>query len=138
MRHLAPSLGQKLDRMIAFYHHRNEPELTLQAVATIVGQKAGQQIAVEVLERVRSGELTVLPEQIADALCDSLGVDRSYLRETGGQDIDIDQRLRLWIAIRDRGLDHFAARATSLTREDFEKLIGEVERMAPATAAQRG
>ncbi len=55
MRHLAPSLGQKLDRMIAFFHHRNEPELTLQAVATIVGQKAGEQISVETLEQIRSG-----------------------------------------------------------------------------------
>ena len=131
MRHLAPSLGQKLDRMIAFFHHRNEPELTLQAVATIVGQKAGEQISVETLEQIRSGELTSLPEAISDAICDAFGVDRDYLRLSGGRDIDIDQRLRLWIAIRDRGLDHFAARATTLSREDFEKLISEVERLTP-------
>ncbi|MFD5812347.1 hypothetical protein ACFWG3_27400, partial [Rhodococcus aetherivorans] len=52
---------------------------------------------------------------------------------SGGRDIDIDQRLRLWITIRDRGLHHFAARATSLTREDLERLIAEIERMTPQT-----
>ncbi|MDV6296512.1 hypothetical protein [Rhodococcus aetherivorans] len=137
MNYLAPSLGQKLERLLAFYHHRNEPELTLQAVATIVGQRIGEPVPVELLDEVRSGERTSLPVTITDALCDAFKVDRDYLRLSGGRDIDIDQRLRLWITIRDRGLHHFAARATSLTREDLERLIAEIERMTPQTGGLR-
>ncbi|CRK54615.1 conserved protein of unknown function [Rhodococcus sp. RD6.2] len=128
MKHLAPTLGQKLDRLFAFYHHRDEPELTTQAVATLVGQRIGEPVTVELLANARAGDVESLPTAMADALCDLFGVDRDYLRLSGSKDIDIDQRLRLWTAIRDRGLNHFAARATTMTREDLEMLIAEVNR----------
>ncbi|MFF0818394.1 hypothetical protein ACFYVR_25090 [Rhodococcus sp. NPDC003318] len=133
MKHLAPTLGQKLDRLFAYCHHRDEPELSTQAVATLVGQRIGEPVAVTLLESARAGDVESLPVAIADALCDLFGVDRDYLRLTGGKDIDIDQRLRLWTAIRDRGLNHFAARATAMTREDVEKLIAEVNRFPVQT-----
>ena len=61
-----------------------------------------------------------------------MGVDRSYLRPGSGLDIDIDQRLRLWIEIRDRGIEHFQARATSVTRDELEDLIAHI-RTIPLT-----
>lgn len=128
MIHMAPTLAQKLDRLVAFYHHRGEPELSLQAVATIAGRKLGEPIPAQLLEDVRAGVQSSLPDPVADAICDVFGVDRDYLRQSGGRDIDIDQRLRLWTAIRDRGLDHFAARATELSREDVEELIAQVNK----------
>ena len=133
MKHLAPNLGQKLERLFAFYHHRDEPELSTQAVATLVGQRIGEPVAVDLLESARAGEVDSLPTAMADALCDLFGVDRDYLRISGGKDIDIDQRLRLWTAIRDRGLNHFAARAAAMSREDIEKLIAEVNRFPVQT-----
>lgn len=133
MKHLAPTLAQKLARLREFYHHREEPELSLQAVATVVGQKVNKIVPVEMLEEVESGELTSLPLEISDAICDTFGVSRDYLRLSGEADIDHDQRLRLWILIRDRGLDHFSARSARLTREDFEELIAQVATMQVAT-----
>jgi hypothetical protein len=133
MKHLAPTLGQKLDRLVAFYHHRDENELTSQAVATLAGQKLGRPVSVELIEQARDGDIDSLPGDIANALCDVFGVEHDYLQHVGDKDIDIDQRLRLWIAIRDRGLNHFAARAADLSREDFEKLIAEVNSFPLAT-----
>lgn len=133
MKHLAPTLGQKLDRLVAFYHHRDEDELTNQAIATLAGQKLGRPVSVELIEQARDGDIDSLPSDIANALCDVFGVEHDYLQHVGDKDIDIDQRLRLWIAIRDRGLNHFAARAADLSREDFEKLIAEVNSFPLAT-----
>lgn len=136
MKHLAPTTAQKLARLLDFYHHRDEPALTLQALATVVGQKVKEIVPLKLLEGVQSGEIEKLPVPVADAICDTIGVDREYLRLSGDIDIDIDQRLRLWILIRDRGLNHFAARSADLTRADFEELIAQVSTMtaAPATA----
>ncbi|MFD5329565.1 hypothetical protein ACVH9Z_31640 [Rhodococcus opacus] len=127
--HLSPSLSQKLERMRDFYHHRNEPRLSLQAVATMAGRNLSRPVSAELLERVESGEVRDLPVDIADAICDAMGVDRSYLRPENGLDVDIDQRLRLWIAIRDRGIEHFQARATSVTRDELEDLIAHIRTM---------
>ena len=136
MKHLAPTTAQKLARLLDFYHHRDEPALTLQALATVVGQKVKEIVPLELLEGVQSGEIENLPVPVADAICDTIGVDREYLRLSGDIYIDIYQRLRLWILIRDRGLNHFAARSADLTRADFEELIAQVSTMtaAPATA----
>ena len=131
--HLSPSLSQKLDRMRDFYHHRSEPRLSLQAVATMAGRNLSRPVSVELLERVEAGDVQQLPTDVGDALCDALGVDRSYLRPGSGLDIDIDQRLRLWIEIRDRGIEHFQARATSVTRDELEDLIAHI-RTIPLTS----
>lgn len=135
MKHLAPTTAQKLDRLLDFYHHRDEPALTLQALATVVGQQVKEIVPLELLEGVQSGEIETVPVRVADAICDTIGVDREYLRLSGGVDIDIDQRLRLWILIRDRGLNHFAARSADLTRADFEELIAQVSTMTAAPSA---
>ena len=137
MKHLPPTTAQKLSRLLEFYHHRDEPELTLQALATVVGQKAKELVPVELLEDVQSGALKSFPATVADAICDTIGVDRDYLRVSGGRDIDIDQRLRLWILIRDRGLNHFAARSANLTRADFEELIAQVSEIGRASCRER-
>ncbi|WP_072690862.1 hypothetical protein [Rhodococcus marinonascens] len=127
--HLSPSLSQKLERMRDFYHHRNEPRLSLQAVATMAGRHLSRPVPAELLEKAASGEVRELPRDVADALCDAMGTDRSYLQPGSGLDIDLDQRLRLWIEIRDRGIDHFAARATSVTRDELEELIAHIQTM---------
>ena len=66
MKHLAPTLGQKLDRLFAYCHHRDEPELSTQAVATLIGQRIGEPVSLgcvrvpndiiaEIAERVQLG-----------------------------------------------------------------------------------
>ncbi|MBM4575123.1 hypothetical protein GS489_33515, partial [Rhodococcus hoagii] len=107
--------------MIAFFHHRNEPELHV-AGGSHHRRAEGRRADLGRDPRadpIRGADR--LPEAISDAICDTFGVDRDYLRLSGGRDIDIDQRLRLWIAIRDRGLDHFAARPPRCRAKNFEK-----------------
>ncbi|MFD1812067.1 hypothetical protein [Rhodococcus gannanensis] len=128
MTYHSPDLRQKLDRLFAYFHRRNDPELTTVEVATMATEHCGTTVSPTLLDAARSGAIDALPPTVADALCDVFGVDRDYLRLTGGRDIDIDQRLRLWTAIRDRGLQHFAARAADLSRDDLEHLIDEVNR----------
>ncbi|EME23402.1 hypothetical protein [Rhodococcus triatomae] len=130
MTHHSPSLRQKLDRLFAYFHRRDEPEPTTVAVAAMATEHSGTAVSPDLLDAARCGEVDALPTAVADALCDVFGVDRDYLRLSGGRDIDIDQRLRLWTAVRDRGLQHFAARAVDLSRDDLELLIDEVNRSA--------
>jgi len=123
-RHL--TLASKLDRLFAFYHARTEPELGHHDVAIILGQRIGRVIDPQILTDARAGRRDSLDPEICDALCALFGVEPSYLRESGGRDVDIDLRLCLWTLARDRGLHHIAARCAAISRDQMQKLIDEI------------
>ncbi|KQU35689.1 hypothetical protein ASH04_23745 [Rhodococcus sp. Leaf233] len=134
MDYLKISLAHKVNRLFDFYHRRGEPQVDVQSVAVVLGQKLDRQIDPDYLSEMRKGSISQneVDQQLRNALCAFFGVDQAYLTETSGRDIDIDQRLRLWIIVRDKGLDYFAARANGLTRVEFEALIAEVQALPAA------
>jgi hypothetical protein len=123
--------ADRLNRLFAYYHARLEPELTEQAVATIVGQALSRrdeypdyfQLDPKILVDVRQGRRD-LPLDIADAICDQVGADRDYFRGSDKQVHAIDQTLRLWTIARDLGLNHLACRGMS--PEHIDSLIDEL------------
>lgn len=136
MDYLKISLAHKVNRLFDFYHRRGEPQVDVQSVAVVLGQKLDRQVDPDYLTALREGSIaqSEADQQILDALCEFFGVDKKYLTEIAGRDIDIDidQRLRLWIIVRDKGLDYFAARANGLTRAEFEALIAELQALPAA------
>lgn len=132
MDHLRISLSHKVNRLFDFYHRRGEPQVDVQSLAIVLGQKLHRQINPAYLTAIRAGSVVDVDEEILVALCEFFGVDEQYLTETAGRDIDIDQRLRLWILVRDKGLGYLAARANGLTRVELEALIAEVQALPAA------
>lgn len=134
MDYLKISLAHKVNRLFDFYHRRGEPQVDVQSVAVVLGQKLDRQVDPDYLTALREGSIAQgeADQQVLVALCEFFGVDKKYLTEVAGRDIDIDQRLRLWIIVRDKGLDYFAARANGLTRVEFEALIAELQALPAA------
>lgn len=134
MDYLRISLAHKVNRLFEFYHRRGEPQVDVQSVAVVLGQKLDRQIDPNYLSAIRAGSVAEgeVDRRILVALCEFFGVDEEYLTEVAGRDIDIDQRLRLWILVRDKGLGYFAARANGLTRVEFEALIAELQALPAA------
>lgn len=132
MDHLRISLSHKVNRLFDFYHRRGEPQVDVQSLAVVLGQKLHRQINPAYLTAIRAGTVVDVDEEILVSLCEFFGVDEQYLTETAGRDIDIDQRLRLWILVRDKGLGYLAARAHGLTRVELEALIAEVQALPAA------
>lgn len=143
-RTVALTHADRLNRLFAYYHARLEPELTEQAMATIVGQALSHrdeypdhyQVDPKLLVDVRQGKRD-LPLDIADAICDQVGAHRDYFRGPDHEVHAIDQTLRLWTIARDLGLNHLACRSVAPEHIDF--LIDELTAaldpsIAPVTA----
>ena len=126
------TLAHKINRLFEFKHRRGEPQRTTDAVAAEAARLSGVPISPAHLAALRSGEVGTAEPQVLAAICAIFGVDATYLTESNGVDVTIDQNLRLWILVRDRGMDYFAARAAGLSREQMEALIAEIEALPPA------
>lgn len=122
------TLAHKINRLFDFYHRRSEPQLDTQSVAIVLGQRLGRQVNPEHIAGLRAGTVREADEDLLRELSILFGVSNDYLvPTTQGRDADIDQRLRLWILVRDKGLSCRAARANSLSYEEMEALIAELE-----------
>ena len=111
------TLASKLDRLFAFTTPAPNPSSdTTTSRSSSASASAG--VDPQILTAARAGRTDSLDLEICDALCALFGVEPAYLRESGGRDIDIDQRLCLWTFARDRGLHHLAARCADLSRDD--------------------
>ncbi|ADG80845.1 ESX-1 secretion-associated regulator EspR OS=Tsukamurella paurometabola (strain ATCC 8368 / DSM/ CCUG 35730 / CIP 100753 / JCM 10117 / KCTC 9821 / NBRC 16120 / NCIMB 702349 / NCTC 13040) OX=521096 GN=Tpau_4279 PE=4 SV=1 [Tsukamurella paurometabola] len=133
-------LSVKINRLFSYWHNRSEPELTSQAMATVLGQQFfdGSLIPVQQIERLRTPGAPLDPQAdppLLEALCTLCGVDSAYLTDSLAAS-RIDRQLRLWIAVRDRGLDHLAVRAgkAELTLDELDDLIELAESSAPPIA----
>lgn len=133
-----PDVSVKVNRLFAYWHNRSEPELTSQAMATVLGQRYfnGKLIPAAQIERLRTPGAalnTELDPPLLEALCRFCGVDIEYLEDTLAAS-RIDRQLRLWIAVRDRGLDHLAVRAGKehLALSELDDLVALAESL-PAT-----
>lgn len=119
-------LAHKVNRLFAFYHRRGEPEIDVQAVAIWLGQRIDRDVSPEMIHELRTGDRPTADPTLLSAMCEFFGVDNTYLTESTGADYDLDQRLRLWTLVRDKGI-HLAMRAHSLSRAELETLICEIE-----------
>lgn len=125
-------LANKIERMIAYSHRWGEPAKNNEQIAAELTSRLGRTVEPSYVVDLRTGTITDIPRDIATELCTMFGVeDLGYLLPTGDEDIDRDMQLRLWTLVRDRGVQHVAARA--LTRDKLRELIADIEALPPRT-----
>ncbi|MFF5037876.1 hypothetical protein [Nocardia salmonicida] len=126
-------LAEKLERMIEYNHRWGEPALTNDQIAAGLTERLGRTVEPAYIESLRSGAVLVIPRDIAEALCALCGVtDVGILLPNGDEDVDLDLRVQLWTLVRDRGVQHVAARA--MTRDKLRELIADLQALPPRTA----
>ncbi|WP_331761188.1 hypothetical protein OG225_42770 (plasmid) [Nocardia sp. NBC_01377] len=126
---MALPLAEKIERLIAFAHRYGEPALSSEQIAAALTPRVARVVTVDQITALRDGSMTEIADDLARELCQLCHcLDDSYLTPIGDEDIDIDQRLRLWTLARDRGLEHLAARAPgTMSRPMLEELIADIE-----------
>ncbi|BCK59406.1 hypothetical protein NWFMUON74_71780 (plasmid) [Nocardia wallacei] len=125
-------LAEKLERMIEYYHHWGKPALTNEQIAEKLSERLGQVIEPAYIAGLRSGAEIAIPRDVAEALCAVLGVtDVRLLLPTGDEDVDLDLQVQMWTLVRDRGVQHVAARA--ITRDKLRELISDLRALPPRT-----
>ncbi|WP_146099110.1 hypothetical protein [Nocardia nova] len=133
------ALAEKLNRLFALGHERDQPERTTDDVARALSQRIGRVVDPSIIEGARAGLTHELPVEVAEALCVEFGVyDSSYLLAENSPEIEvIDLRLQIWILIRDLGLQHFATRGHQLDADSLRQIIALLQEYDPSRASAR-
>ncbi|WP_141717291.1 hypothetical protein [Nocardia altamirensis] len=121
-------LPAKIDRLVEYSHRYGEPAMTNPQIADALTERLGRTVTSAFIAALRDGSTSDIPKDLAAELCALCRCpDPAYLTPARDEDVDIDQRLRLWTLARDRGLKHLAARAPgAMTREMMEELIADI------------
>lgn len=121
-------LPAKIDRLLEYSHRYGEPAMTTAQIADALTERLGRTVTPTFIASLRDGSNTTIPADLAAELCALCRCpDPAYLTPVLDEDVDIDQRLRLWTLARDRGLKHLAARAPgAMTHEMMEELIADI------------
>lgn len=126
------TLKERYERLVAFAHNRRESELT----DTEVAERSGVDLAI--LHQIRDGSLAALCAHDADAITRTLGLQSgSYLGsldspEDFAEATTMHEKLDLYIAARELGVQHIAARDTSRS----PRLVGRVRDQLRALASR--
>ncbi len=128
-------LPVKIDRLIEYSHRYGEPAMTSAQIGAALTERLGRTVTPAFIESLRDGSTTEIPADLAAELCALCRCpDPAYLTPVCDEDVDIDQRLRLWTLARDRGLKHLAARAPgAMTHAMLEELIADITALPPRT-----
>ncbi|WP_280462222.1 hypothetical protein [Nocardia carnea] len=125
-------LSVKLEHMIEYNHRWGEPPLSNAQLAAQLSDQLGRTIEPGYIASLRDGTTVVVPRDVGEALCRICGVtDMDYLVSDRDADIDTDLRVQIWTLVRDRGVQHVAAR--SLTRDKLRELIADLKALPPRT-----
>ncbi|SIS23111.1 hypothetical protein [Williamsia sterculiae] len=93
-------LSTRINRLFAQFHHSDEPEVSNQDVATVIGMRLGRKINAADIDAARNG-LRHLPHDVCTELCTFMYADPEYLIGTDETLIHTeDERLRQRIANR--------------------------------------
>lgn len=134
------TLEIKINRLFELGHNRDQPERTVDEVASAVSQRTGEVVDPLIIAEARAGQRLSLEPEIAAAICAEFGVPRLYLSEEDDPEIvRLDLLVQLWILIRDRD-GHLAARGHDLDIETIKTMIsmlrnGERPVAAPTESA---
>ncbi|MBF6171151.1 hypothetical protein [Nocardia blacklockiae] len=122
------TLEIKLNRLFELLHERGEPERSTDEVARGASERLGRTIDPAMLVAARAGQLTELPDDVADAVCAEFGSETHYLRS--GEDAETvsqDLTFQMWILIRDLGLHRLAARSHELNIDGLRAIVAMLD-----------
>ena len=132
------TLEVKINRLFELGHNRDQPERSVDEVATAVSQRTDEFIDPLVIAEARAGQRLSLAPAVAAALCAEFGVPSLYLSSSESDSSEVtrlDLLVQLWILIRDRD-GHLAARGVhDLDIETIEAMIAMIENGESISAA---
>lgn len=120
-------LASRLDHLFATVHPKDRGPYTYKEAAEAINRAAGEKIiSPNYLWQLRKGERTEPSHNRLVAIAKFFGVDVSYFSDDEVAERTDDQ-LELVTALRDQGVRNLAVRASGLSTESLQAILGMVE-----------
>ena len=125
---LAPTLADKLTRLVSTVHPRGRPEYTSEEVADAIRERGGPTVSATYIWQLRSGRRDNQTKKHLEALADFFGVSPAYFFDDAAA-ARIDAELELLAALREAPVRQVALRASGLSTQSLKAIAEMIERV---------
>jgi len=126
----ALSLADKLDRLFRVVRPPGQDrEYTYKEVAAVIASRGGPATTANYLYLLRSGRRDNPAKKLLEALAQFFGTNVAYFYDTTASSQDLDEEMRLVVALRDSSIRQLALRSVDLSPGNLSHIMGIVEQV---------